>query len=198
MNVGRRARSFENMNNTAVWAQETARKHLEAPLPRRWAHTQGVAGQARTLAPILGDRADLLEAAAWLHDIGYAPDLAATGFHPLDGARFLRGLQVDDHLCRLVAHHSCARIEARERGLAEELTTEFGPEPPELDDALIYCDMTTGPGGEALTVERRLAEILSRYGDGHPVSNAITAASPRLVEAVYKVRRGLAACEAVN
>ena len=28
-------------------------------------------------------------AAAWLHDIGYAEELLDTGFHPLDGARFL-------------------------------------------------------------------------------------------------------------
>ena len=33
---------------------------------------------------------DDLVAAAWLHDIGYAPELVETGFHPLDGARYLR------------------------------------------------------------------------------------------------------------
>jgi hypothetical protein len=27
----------------------------------------------------------VLIAAAWLHDIGYAPGLPETGFHPLDG-----------------------------------------------------------------------------------------------------------------
>ena len=42
-------------------------------MPRRWAHTRGVAARARTLVPILGDAADLIEAAAWLHDIGYSP-----------------------------------------------------------------------------------------------------------------------------
>ena len=59
-------------------------------MPRRWAHVQGVAARARGLAPVLGADADLLEAAAWLHDIGYAPDLAATGLHQLDGGRYLR------------------------------------------------------------------------------------------------------------
>ena len=73
------------MKNQARWAERLARTLLEGPLPRRWAHVQGVAAQARSLAPMLGDDADLLEAAAWLHDIGYAPDLAKTGFHPLDG-----------------------------------------------------------------------------------------------------------------
>ncbi|MCP2338592.1 HD domain-containing protein [Actinomadura rupiterrae] len=180
------------MNNTAKWARELARDHLEAPLPRRWAHTQGVAQQARSLAPILGESADLLEAAAWLHDIGYAPDLVVTGFHPLDGARYLRDAHhADDHLCRLVAHHSCAMIEARERGLADELAEEFGATPPDLTKALIYCDMTTSPDGEHLPVEERLAEILSRYGDGHLVSRWIAQSSPSLIDAVHHVREEL-------
>lgn len=172
----------------AAWARETARSILATPLPRRWAHTQGVAAQARSLAPIVGDDADLLEAAAWLHDIGYAPALVATGFHPLDGARYLRGvLGTQDVLCRLVAHHSCAIIEAAERGLAGELAEEFPPGPPALTEALIYCDMTTGPDGTHLTVEQRLAEIKTRYGPGHLVTRFIEAASPRLLEAVHKV-----------
>ena len=77
---------------------------------------------------VLGPDADLLEAAAWLHDIGYAPRLAATGLHQLDGARYLRDTQhADAMLCRLVAHHSCAIIEAGERGLADVLSSEFDP-----------------------------------------------------------------------
>jgi HD domain len=54
---------------------------LQEPLPRRWAHVQGVADRARGLAPVLGADAELIEAAAWLHDIGYAPGLATTGLH---------------------------------------------------------------------------------------------------------------------
>ncbi|WP_153538663.1 HD domain-containing protein [Actinomadura macrotermitis] len=182
------------MSNTAEWAREIARQHLETSLPRRWAHTQGVAQQARSLASALGDRADLLEAAAWLHDVGYAPDLVATGFHPLDGARYLRDVhQADDHLCRLVAHHSCAVVEARERGLADELTSEFGSEPPELTDSLIYCDMTTSPDGDHLPVEERLSEILARYGSEHPVNRSITTASPTLIAAVHRVHSQITA-----
>ncbi|WP_067483291.1 HD domain-containing protein [Actinomadura hibisca] len=141
---------------------------------------------------MLGERADLLEAAAWLHDVGYAPDVSATGFHPLDGARFLRDVHhADEHLCRLVAHHSCAVVEAQERGLASELTTEFGTEAPELTDSLIYCDMTTSPDGEHLPVEQRLTEILARYGDGHPVARFIITSSSHLVDAVHRVQSGM-------
>src|ERR1700757_5247021 len=132
------------MNTLASWAEQLARALLQEPLPRRWSHVQGVAARARSLAPILGGNADLLEAAAWLHDIGYAPELADTGFHPLDGARYLRDVEhVDPTLCRLVANHSCAFFEAEERGLAEALSSEFPPPPPVLSDALAYCDMTT-------------------------------------------------------
>ncbi|NDU75682.1 HD domain-containing protein [Actinomadura sp. DSM 109109] len=174
--------------NTAAWARDLARNHLEAPLPRRWAHTQGVARQARTLAPILGDNADLLEAAAWLHDIGYAPDLINTGFHPLDGARYLRDAhRADGHLCRLVAHHSCALIEAKERGLAESLVRDFPAPNTELARALIYCDMTTTPDGNPVSVDARLAEIRNRYGPRHLVTRSISRAQSHLVQAVRDV-----------
>jgi putative nucleotidyltransferase with HDIG domain len=84
------------MDTQASWAQHLARALLQEPLPRRWAHVQGVAARARSLAPVLGADADLLEAAAWLHDIGYTPDLATTGLHQLDGARYLRDTQHTD------------------------------------------------------------------------------------------------------
>lgn len=186
-------RSVTPMNkNTAAWARDLARKHLEAPLPRRWAHTQGVARQARTLAPILGDQADLLEAAAWLHDIGYAPDLVDTGFHPLDGARYLRDTrQANSGLTRLVAHHTCALIEARERGLGVELVTEFAPDPPRLSEFLLYCDMTTTPDGQPATVRERLSEIRDRYGPGNVVTRFIDLAEPVLIDSASRVHQEL-------
>src|SRR6476661_4600072 len=81
-------RVTEMGDGSPVWAREIARRVLADALPDRWAHTQGVAGQARAVGPVLGWDTDLIEAAGWLHDIGYAPALAATGFHPLDGARY--------------------------------------------------------------------------------------------------------------
>ncbi|MEW2358264.1 HD domain-containing protein [Spirillospora sp. NPDC029432] len=177
------------MNAKAAWASEIARDLLEVPLPRRWAHTQGVARKARDLAPLLGDQADLLEAAAWLHDIGYSPRIAVTGFHPLDGARYLRDVaRADDVLCRLVAGHSCASIEAGERGLAEELHREFPAADACLNRALIYCDMTTTPDGDSVDVADRLAEIRQRYGPAHLVTRFTQLAEPYLVQAVRDVQ----------
>lgn len=169
------------------WAAEVADRYLQE-LPRRWTHTQGVAGQARTLAPILGDNAGLVEAAAWLHDVGYSPQLVDCDFHPLDGARFLRDqLQADRVLTRLVAYHSEARVEAAERGLAEQLEAEFDPPPSELLEALVFCDMTTTPDGTRTTVEDRLAEIVNRYGPDHVVGRSIRRSGPRLTAATHAV-----------
>lgn len=58
----------------------------------RWQHVAGVASAAAAAAadPVADREAQLLIAAAWLHDIGYAVELAETGIHPLDGARHLR------------------------------------------------------------------------------------------------------------
>src|SRR5690348_14115551 len=177
------------MNTLAPWAQQLARAFLKEPLPRRWAHVQGVAARARGLAPVLGADADLLDAAAWLHDIGYTPDLAFTGMHALDGARYLRDAQyADAMLCRLVAHHSCAIIEAGERGLAEVLALEFEPAPDALSSALTYCDMTTSPDGDPVPAERRLAEIRDRYGPGHLVSRSIQRATPMILRAVEQTQ----------
>jgi len=176
------------------WAENIARALLEEPLPRRWAHVQGVAGTARGLSRILGGKAELLAAAAVLHDIGYSPGLRDSGFHPLDGARYLRDVQhADGLLCRLVAHHSCAIIEAERYGLAADLAREFKPAPRGLVDALIYCDMTTGPDGQRMTIEQRLADIRARYGPAHPVTSALQRSAPHLTAATNRVARRLAA-----
>src|SRR5690348_5543722 len=178
------------MNTQASWAQQLARALLQEPLPRRWAHVQGVAARARSLAAVLGADAELLEAAAWVHDVGYAPDLAVTGLHQLDGARYLRDARHPGAmLCQLVAHHSCAVIEAGERGLADVLNSEFDPAPDVLASVLTYCDMTTSPDGELVPVEQRLAEIDDRYGPGHLVSRSIQRATPTILRAVEQVHQ---------
>ena len=188
VNVPPRLPSLGRMTALASRAGHLAQALLQEPLPRRWTHVQGVAARARSLAPVLGADADLLEAVAWLHDIGYAPGLAVTGLHALDGARYLRDAQhADAMLCRLVAHHSCAIIEAGERGLADVLSLEFDPAPYALASVLTCCDMTTSPDGELVPVEQRLAEIQDRYGPGQLVSRSIQRATPMILGAVKQV-----------
>jgi hypothetical protein len=175
-----------------AWAEAIARDLLEEPLPRRWTHVRGVAATAKALAAVLGDATDLIVSASWLHDIGYSPAIAATGFHPLDGARHLRDHhQARQVLCRLVAHHSCAVIEAAERGLDAELLAEFPAPPDDLADALIYCDYTAGPDGQPMSVHQRIAEIRDRYGPGDPVTVALARSEPRIIAAVTRIAKTL-------
>lgn len=171
-----------------------ARTLLEDELPRRWAHTQGVAARAShlrdDLCHVWHQDADLVVAAAWLHDIGYAAHLAESGFHPLDGARYLRdnGLGTRQ-LCTLVARHTCAEIEAEARGLGAALDAEFPADAVDsvLISAVTFCDMTTGPDGAPMDVEERLAEILERYSPDDPVHRSITEAAPSLRRQVSEI-----------
>lgn len=135
---------------------------------------------------------NILIGAALLHDIGYAPDLAKTGFHPLDGARFLRYQGAPERLCALVAHHSCAYREAELRGLSAELA-EWEDEKTPLRDALWWADMTAGPDGQRMTVHERLAEIAERYGPDDLVTVFVRQAAPELVGAVERTEARLRA-----
>jgi putative nucleotidyltransferase with HDIG domain len=166
-------------------AQKLAHAHLPQ-LGNRWLHVQAVAARANALRASVSERdQDLLIAAAWLHDIGYARDAVDTGFHPLDGARFLVKIGLPVRLVCLVAHHSCARYEATERGLESELA-EYLLEDGPVMDALVCADMTTGPVGEALAFAERIDEILVRYAPESPVHRAIARARSELAGSVAR------------
>jgi HD superfamily phosphodiesterase len=173
-----------------AWSGNEA-QHALRTLGPRWAHTQGVAERANEIGEVVAieDRPTLV-AAAYLHDIGYAAELASTGFHPLDGALWLRA-QGLERLARLVAHHSGARFEAAARGYAERLE-DFAEEQSAVADALTYCDLTTGPHGERTSVACRLNEIEVRYGPSSLVAQAINAAAATLGAAVARTEARLA------
>jgi hypothetical protein len=170
-----------------AWAFEIAEQKLAEALPRRWAHVRGVALRARGLHGVVGGDGDLLEAAAVLHDVGYAPDIAHTGFHPLDGANFLHDIGAPTRLVHLVAHHSYAALEAELRGLPE--LSQFHDERGSTRDALWYCDLTTTPDGQPVDARERIAEIQQRYGPEHLVTEFITSAAPELLAAVDRTQR---------
>lgn len=168
-----------------------AEEMLAETLPRRWRHVRSVARRARWVAKDLSLSDDLV-AAAWLHDIGYAPELVKTGFHPLDGARYLRHRGVDGQVVSLVAYHSCAQVEADVRGLGAELTSAFSPAEPLLSDALLYCDMTTGPDGDYVRPADRLVEIRGRYGPDHEVTRFVERAASEILATTGRVEGMLA------
>jgi hypothetical protein len=165
------------------WAAAEAERLL-SPLGDRWKHVRAVGECAREVSAVL-DQEDrpYLVAAAYLHDIGYAPDLQRTGLHQLDGGRYIRSLGAE-RLARLVAHHSEARFEIRLRGFATELAA-YEREESWVSDALTYCDLATGPTGLPMTFEDRVAEVEQRYQEGEIV-DALRQATPYLRGAVER------------
>jgi HD superfamily phosphodiesterase len=161
-----------------AWARLEA-EHRLSPLESRWLHTLGVVRHARVLRSSIPavDRPTLI-AAAYVHDIGYAPELEDTGFHPLDGARWLRACGQERLAC-LVAHHSAARFEAEVRGLGAALDA-FPEERSIVADLLTYCDLTTDADGRTVTFAARLAGIHRRYARDSDVSRSMRAAAEPL------------------
>jgi HD superfamily phosphodiesterase len=174
-----------------AWAERTATELLSS-LKARWRHTLRVVERAQSFRDVLDrDELDVLLAAGYVHDVGYAPGLAKAGFHPLDGARFVRE-EGHERLARLVAHHSASHAEAEERGLADELD-QFPAEDSLVARALTYCDLTTGPTGEEVGVSARLIELGARLGDDDPTVRAVRREATRLAAVVDEMESLLAA-----
>jgi hypothetical protein len=163
--------------------------HVLDALPSRLAHSQGVARRAQFLTlTVKPHQARLLVAAAWLHDIGYAPSLRDTGFHPLDGARHLRSVGWPPPICSLVAHHSGARFVAKVLDLDRQLD-RYPFMQDAVSDALTVADQTSGPHGEVMTPEERVGDMLRRHGRdsanalAHPLREPyLRAAAARVTE----------------
>jgi putative nucleotidyltransferase with HDIG domain len=173
----------------AMWAAVQAER-LIGPLGDRWLHVQAVAREARRVARVVpAEDRELLVAAAFLHDVGYAPSLNRLGFHSVDGARFVRAYG-HEQLARLVAHHSGARFEAEERGLVAELAA-FPVEDGPVMDALTFADMTIGPAGQSMTLGERIGEVQRRYPPQDPVHRAIVRARPLLQAAINRTQERL-------
>lgn len=159
----------------------------------RWLHVHGVAELAIQLRDKNLGLSDAVVAAAWLHDVGYASNLVETGFHPIDGARWLRRQGVPEGIVALVAYHSGACFEAEERGVVAELAEFPEPDPDQLD-MLTLVDMAVGPTGERVSVEARLDEILARYPADDPVHRAVMRSRSSLIQSAERAaqRLGLA------
>jgi hypothetical protein len=158
----------------------------------RIAHSARVANQVDSTRHLLDGpwRSAILDA-AWLHDVGYSELVASTGFHSLDGARWLRNRGWPDETCRLVAWHTAASTESTLRGLDHELKAEFAPPPPVAGAALTWGDLTASPRGERWSVSRRIFDILRRHPPDSVVHRAIVAALPELRDATRQIESQL-------
>jgi hypothetical protein len=172
----------------AQHAREISEALLAEALPVRWRHVEQVAARAGHVAGALNSTT--LEAAAWLHDVGYAPSIAILGFHPLDGARYLQDVRAPTGIASLVAYHSAAESEAAVLGLQHELSA-FDDERTTVRDLLWYLDMTTGPDGTTVSFERRMAEVRERYPSDHYVIQALDLGMPERVAAVERAETWL-------
>lgn len=174
------------MNSVVERAYQVSQSQLSG-LTRRWAHVQGVAAAAEQMRGHFdANTGDYLVAAAWAHDIGYATSLQATGFHPLDGARFLRAEGFPEQVVSLVAFHTGAPSEASVRGI--EGLSDYAEPDGKVLDALTFCDLSTGPDGAVVTARDRLDEVLARYAPDHPVHRAVQASRGDLLDAVGRVQ----------
>ena len=175
------------------WGPDSAaepRTRLLHDLPDRLRHSLLCGRHAGLLAAAVPpeDR-DLLVAAAYLHDVGYSALVRSSGFHPLDGARYLRLLGAPPRLAALVAHHSEARLVARACNLMPALA-EFRRERTLVSDALTYADMTAGPTGIRMSPQDRFADIALRHlNQGPRVRSARSSRVPLLLAAVDRVNR---------
>jgi len=142
-----------------------------AATPSRTWHSRAVwhriaSARRHELRDLGSERFAALELAALLHDLGRAIDPGNTEPHGFVGARFLDDIGLDD-VAPLVAHHSGAREEARDRGVGH---LDVWTSDPELLALLTYVDRTTAPNGDPVTIDERRTELVGRYGDtGAPV-----------------------------
>lgn len=166
-------------------ASKVASEYL-AGLGRRWEHVCTVGLLADVLEQA-GTIPSEVAAAAWVHDLGYAEELAMTGFHPLDGATFLKDQGAPAEVVALVAHHTGADVEAEERGLTAALAEMPTPDPTALD-VVTLLDLVTAPDGTLTDPETRIAEILSRYPASSPVRRAVSRSRDELLAAAARAR----------
>ena len=180
---------MKKQSNLLQWASENA-THYISPLGNRWLHVQGVVEQAIRIGAIFdGEERSYLIAAAYLHDIGYAPELKQTGLYAIDGALWLRSHK-QERLASLTAYHSGTWFQAQLYGLLPDLE-QFSPEQSMVADALDYCDMTTGPAGARISFEERIQDILVRYPEPNIVAQATHQAKPSLSQAVDHIQQEL-------
>ena len=164
-----------------VRAAESDAERLLCSLERRWAHVSAVGRKSE----VIEGAVPRVAAAAWLHDVGYSPELIVTGLHALDGALWCRDQGYPTEVASLVAHHTGARFEAAERGLTEELGRIPAP-PSMLLDLLNHLDLTTGPGGEDVSARDRVEEILRRYGPDSVVHRAVARSADDLIDSASR------------
>ena len=152
-------KAWESLSSPATTGRvEEAVGRLLGDLERRWRHVRGVGRCAEALAGWSDVVTPAIVEAAWWHDVGYAPSVKDLGHHAIDGARYLRRRGRNPEVVSLVAWHTGAEYEAKERGLSAELADFPAPDATALD-ILTLIDLSVGPEGNPVRTSERLAGI---------------------------------------
>lgn len=167
------------------------------PNSARFQHILGVVRCMENLRPRLNVpddwKPDLLKA-CYLHDIGYSPQLNQYNFHPLDGAIFAREQGFSKPVVAAVLFHSCAyeTVKVTRPDLLpiyEEKNADLDEQDRTFIDLVTYCDLHTSPTGQRITLEKRVQDVVDRYGEHHPVSRMMLANQKKYEETIERVKQ---------
>ena len=121
--------------------------------------------------------------AALVHDIGYLPQFKRTGCHSRDGFDMLCELGYPD-LAELIVGHSSSPEEAELIGIRQP-----SPSSHIIAKLITYWDVQINQGGEVVSYETRLDDIIARHGAQSVVARANVLARPRIEELLAEVDR---------
>lgn len=179
--------NFQNPQQVTKFVEESLSDN-----PQRVLHILKIAHQVRESAIKLGLKGadlDFADCAALLHDIGYWKPIAITGFHPIDGARFLEQ-QGEHNLASLIVGHSCSVEEGELLGFTEiKFSSDI------IAKLITYWDVQVKQGGEVVSYKERFTDIISRYGADSIVGKANIKAKPRIEKIIKEIDEMLKAVE---
>jgi putative nucleotidyltransferase with HDIG domain len=137
----------------------------------RYAHIVGVVSLANEVESAYKEFGGKLKLAALYHDIGYSAQYRVTGFHPVDGAMAARKHGLSEEIAQAILYHGGSWKEAQllRPDLKEYYADQCQMMATPLSRAMTYCDLHTGPNGEAFSVEERLADIRQRHAANQPL-----------------------------
>jgi HD superfamily phosphodiesterase len=165
----------ENIRNIVFLTKFIKYHMLKSGLKNRYRHTIAVSLLMREKSKEIGLCPIEAEILGLVHDLGYCDDFSITGFHPIDGYRYL--IKIDKTIAdRMVLHTSTPEeAELRHIILPDIIMDDYAK-------LLSYADSRVTGDGRVVSFEERLQDITSRYGNNHLVSIANTKAWKRLKE----------------
>ena len=172
--------SFDTVDLDSSEEVECLVRYTFAASPARLAHVLTVASHVRETAERLDATGsvcidvDYAYRAALLHDIGYAPELQETGFHPIDGARYLERRGYPTIAADIICHSNSPEL-ARLRGLPPiSVSTSL------VAELITYWDVQVAQGGIVMTYADRMSEIRARHSAQSDVCRAHEIAEERI------------------